>query len=185
MASGNGSNTEKIIHFFESHNLIEVALLLCNNPDAYVLERARRNNVPSIVFKKKDLQNVTALLGWLKDAQITHIVLAGFLLQLPSALIGSYPDRIINIHPALLPKYGGRGMYGMNVHKAVLTAGDRETGITIHLVNEEYDQGRILFQERCAVESTDSPERLAEKVQALEYANYPSIIEKWIINHNP
>jgi phosphoribosylglycinamide formyltransferase-1 len=120
------------------------------------------------------------VLGWLKEAEITHIVLAGFLWMIPINLIRNYPDRIINIHPALLPKFGGKGMYGIKVHEAVKAAGDSETGITIHEVNAHYDEGKILFQQKCSLEKSDSPQQIAHKVQQLEHQHYPAVIEKWV-----
>ena len=145
-----------------------------------MLKRAERLGIPAKVFNRKDFRDSTLVLEWLKEKEVTHIVLAGFLWLIPEYLIKSFPDRIINIHPALLPKHGGKGMYGMKVHEAVKEAGDPETGITIHLINERYDEGRVLFQDSCTVDKTDSPEQIAEKVHQLEYASYPRVIESWI-----
>ncbi|MGE0590712.1 MAG: phosphoribosylglycinamide formyltransferase, partial [Cyclobacteriaceae bacterium] len=155
-------------------------LLLSNNAEAYALKRAAKANVPAKVFSRQEFRE-GIVLHWLKEAEITHIVLAGFLWLIPKELISAYPNRIINIHPALLPKYGGKGMYGSKVHEAVKAAEDKETGITIHLVNEKYDEGKILFQTSVAINSTDTADEIANKVHQLEYAHYPEVIEKWIL----
>jgi phosphoribosylglycinamide formyltransferase-1 len=183
-ASGSGSNAEEIIKHFKNHNTIEVSLLLSNNPQAYALERAKKFNIPAYAFTRPDFKESTIILDWLKEHGITHIVLAGFLWLIPEYLIKTFPDRIINIHPALLPKFGGKGMYGMNVHEAVKTSAETETGITIHLVNEHYDKGRILFQGKCPVESSYTPQQIAACVHKLEYEHYPIVIEQWISNPN-
>ncbi|MCB0487289.1 MAG: phosphoribosylglycinamide formyltransferase [Cyclobacteriaceae bacterium] len=179
-ASGSGTNAERIFEHFKNHDSIEVALLLSNNAEAYALKRAANANVPSKIFSRQEFREGTVL-QWLKEAEITHIVLAGFLWLVPSELISSYSDRIINIHPALLPKYGGKGMYGSKVHEAVKLAEEKETGITIHLVNEKYDEGRTLFQTSVEISPTDTPDEIASKVHQLEYAHYPEVIEKWIL----
>lgn len=181
-ASGGGSNAEEIIKYFQGNPFIEVVLVLSNNPEAYVLERARKFGIETRVFNKPQFKDPGTLLGLLETKQVSHIVLAGFLWLIPEYLINAFPERIINIHPALLPKYGGKGMYGMKVHQAVRESNEKETGITIHLVNKKYDEGRILFQERCNVESGDTPEQIARKVHILEYKFYPKIIEQWIGN---
>ncbi len=178
--SGNGTNAEEILNYFKGHPLIEAVLLLSNNPEAFALERAKKFNVPTRVFSKQQFHESDEVLLWLKEFEVTHIVLAGFLWLIPSHLIKSYPHKIINLHPSLLPKYGGKGMYGMKVHEAVLAAREKQTGITIHEVNALYDEGRILFQASCSVESGDTSRQLADKVHALEYANYPKVIEQWI-----
>lgn len=180
LASGGGSNAEEIFKYFQDHPAIEVVLLLCNNPEATVLTRARKFGIPSIVFGKQEFSESEIVLSWLKEKQVTHIVLAGFLWLVPDYLIKAFPDRIVNIHPALLPKFGGKGMYGMKVHEAVKQSGEKETGITIHLVNEKYDDGGVLFQAKCNVDVTDTPGEIAKKVHQLEYASYPKIIENWI-----
>ncbi|HTE31627.1 MAG TPA: phosphoribosylglycinamide formyltransferase [Chryseolinea sp.] len=180
-ASGSGSNAEEIFKYFRQHPTIEVVLLLSNNPDAYALARAKLFGVPSKVFNRQTFKESETILGWLAEYGVTHIVLAGFLWLIPTWLIRSYPDKIVNIHPALLPKYGGKGMYGPRVHEAVRQSGDLETGITIHLINELYDEGPLLFQATCKVEPTDTPETIAGKVQTLEYRFYPSEIEKLIL----
>lgn len=181
-ASGGGSNAEEIIKYFRGNPFIEVVLVLSNNPEAYVLERARKLGIEAQVFSKPQFKDPGTLLELLETKHVSHIVLAGFLWLIPEYLINAFPERIINIHPALLPKYGGKGMYGMKVHQAVRESNEKETGITIHLVNKKYDEGRILFQERCNVESGDTPEEIARKVHILEYKSYPKIIEQWIGN---
>lgn len=181
LASGNGSNAEEIIKYFSNHPDIGVGMLLSNNSNAFALERANRLGIPSKAFTKEAFKQADIFLPWLVEKQITHIVLAGFLWLIPDYLIKSYPDRIINIHPALLPKYGGKGMYGSKVHEAVKASAETETGITIHLVNENYDEGKILFQARCNVESGYTPETIAECVHKLEHKHYPQVIEHWIL----
>jgi phosphoribosylglycinamide formyltransferase-1 len=179
-ASGSGSNAERIIRHFEGHPSIAVRLVLTNNPNAFVLDRANRLNVPAQVFSREEFKDPDFIPDLLKHNHITHVVLAGFLWLIPSHLIRAYPNKIINIHPALLPKFGGKGMYGSKVHEAVKAAMEKETGITIHLVNEKYDEGEVLFQGSCAVETHYSPTDIAACVQKLEYEHYPKVIEKWI-----
>ena len=182
LASGNGTNAEAIIRYFQNHPRIEVGLVLSNNPKAFVLDRAKNLSVPAVTFTREDFKSETQFLPILRERQISHIVLAGFLWLIPEYLIHAFPDKIINIHPALLPKYGGKGMYGMKVHEAVKSAADKETGITIHLVNAHYDEGKILFQASCPVEETHSPGQIAECVHKLEHEHYPLVIERWIID---
>lgn len=181
LASGSGTNAEQIAKYFDGHRDIEVALILSNNPDAFVLERARRLQIPSKVFNRNQFRE-SEVLKWLDEYAITHVVLAGFLWLIPGSWLQAFPSRMINIHPALLPKYGGKGMYGENVHKAVKESGDTETGITIHLVNAHYDEGQVLFQAKCTISNEDSPADIASKVHELEYAHYPAQIEKWIMH---
>jgi phosphoribosylglycinamide formyltransferase-1 len=180
-ASGSGTNAEAIMTYFQYHSQIQVAILLSNNPAAFALERAKKFHVPTRVFDKQQFRESEDVLRWLKEFEITHIVLAGFLWLLPESLIQSFPDKIINIHPSLLPKFGGKGMYGMKVHEAVKDAGENESGITIHLVNAQYDDGKILHQSSCIISSKDSPAEIAAKVYELEYANYPRTIEEWVL----
>lgn len=180
-ASGSGTNAEQIFKYFAKHPRIEVALLLSNRPDAYALERAKNHNVKTLVFNRQQFNDGHLLACTLKEAGITHIVLAGFLWLVPEYLLKAYPNRIINIHPALLPKYGGKGMYGSKVHEAVKASGDLETGITIHLVNSNYDEGKILFQGRCTLSKDQSPDEIAACVHNLEYEHYAPVIEKWIL----
>jgi phosphoribosylglycinamide formyltransferase-1 len=178
--SGNGSNAEKIFAYFKEHPSISIGLVLSNNPEAYGLQRAKKFNIPTRTFTKHQFRESDEVLNWLKVAEITHIVLAGFLWMIPMNLIKAYPNKIINIHPALLPKFGGKGMYGIKVHEAVKAANEAQTGITLHAVNEKYDDGEIIFQAMCDVLPSDTPALIAEKVQALEHAHYPREIEKWI-----
>jgi phosphoribosylglycinamide formyltransferase 1 len=182
-ASGNGSNAEAIIEYFKDHASINVGLVLSNNADAYVLERAKKYGMPAKSFLKDDYKQPGKVIQYLSSENITHIVLAGFLWLIPDYLIKLYPDKIINIHPALLPKFGGKGMYGNRVHEAVKLAGEKETGITIHLVNEHYDDGRVVFQKSCPIETAHSAIDIAQCVQALEHKYYPEVIENWILSH--
>lgn len=177
-ASGSGSNAENIIRYFQKNDSIRVSLVLSNKSDAYVLERADRLKVPCNVFPKEEWMAGDEVLSVLQKHHIDFIVLAGFLVRVPDLLLHAYPDKIINIHPALLPKYGGKGMYGDRVHEAVVAAGEKESGITIHYINEYYDEGSTIFQATCPVLPSDSPEDVAQKVHALEYKHFPKIIEQ-------
>lgn len=179
-ASGNGTNAEKIMEYFDGHPSVEVVMLLSNNASAFALERAKKFDVATKVFDRAQFRDSNEVIHWLKDSGVTHVVLAGFLWLIPANLIQAYPGRMVNIHPALLPKHGGKGMYGMKVHEAVKAADDHETGITIHLVNEKYDEGEVLAQKSVAVTSDDSPKSIADKVHALEYQYYPVVIESWV-----
>lgn len=179
-ASGSGTNAEQLVRYFKSSEDIAVKAIFSNKPQAFVLERARNLQIPSEVFTKADFTADTFLES-LKKYQADFIVLAGFLWKLPDYLIQAYPDKIINIHPSLLPKYGGKGMYGSFVHEAVIQNRDTESGITIHLVNEHYDEGRILFQCSCEVEQNDTPDSLAAKIHALEHRHFPEVVEKFIL----
>ena len=183
LASGNGSNAEEIFKYFKNHSDIEVRLLLSNNLNAFALKRAKNHAIRSVVFNRNEFLDGTIIRSQLEVEGITHIVLAGFLWLIPAYLLKTFPDRIINIHPALLPKYGGKGMYGSKVHEAVKAARDLETGITIHLVNDRYDEGKILFQEKCAITGNDTPDEIAACVHKLEHAYYPKVIEKWILKN--
>jgi len=178
--SGSGTNAENIIQYFESNPFIKVALVLSNKADAYILERARLHHIPSVVYTKSEFQNEDGLLALLGEHKVDFVVLAGFLLQIPVALIHAYPNKIVNIHPALLPNYGGKGMYGNRVHEAVIAAGDKQSGITIHYIDEHYDSGSIIFQTTCDVLPTDTSDDLAAKVHALEYKYFPKVIEETI-----
>ena len=177
-ASGSGSNTENIIRYFRENEAIQVSLVLSNRSDAYVLERAHRLGVPCNVFPKEDWVAGDEILAVLQEYHIDFVVLAGFLVRVPDLLLHAYPNKIINIHPALLPKFGGKGMYGNRVHEAVVAAGEKKSGITIHYINERYDEGNIVFQAVCPVLPTDSPEDVAKKVHALEYEHFPRVIER-------
>lgn len=179
-ASGAGSNAQNIIDHFRGHSSIKVGLIVCNRPGAGVTEIAETENIPCLLINKEVFLSGGAYVGELQQKGIDFIVLAGFLWKIPSALVQAYRGRIINIHPALLPKYGGKGMYGMHVHRAVIAAGEMESGITIHYVDELYDHGQTIFQARCSIQKTDTPESLAEKIHSLEHANYPGVIEKTI-----
>lgn len=180
-ASGSGTNAEKIMQFFKDHPGARVGLVLSNKKDARVLERAARFDVPTRVFDRHEFYETDSILDLLKEKNIDLIVLAGFLWLIPENLIEFFPDRIINIHPALLPKYGGKGMYGARVHEAVIAAGDKESGITIHYVNPRYDEGKIIFQAKCKVEPGDDPDSLASKIHQLEYEYFPKVIENLIL----
>lgn len=176
LASGSGSNAEEIIKHFQYSSKAEVILIGSNKYDAYVLERAHKFRIPAFVFSKTELE-ASEVTKKLLDAGADWVILAGFLLKIPDNLIAAFPDRIVNIHPALLPNYGGKGMYGMRVHEAVKNAGDTETGITIHLVNQHYDEGKIIFQAAVPISAEDSPEDIAQKVHQLEYKYFPKVIE--------
>lgn len=177
-ASGAGTNAQNLIDFFRTNPYGRVKLVLTNRPDAPVIQRAQNNGIESVVFDKKQLYTSGEVLTLLRQREIGFIVLAGFLWLIPSAILEAYENKIVNIHPALLPKYGGKGMYGRHVHEAVIDAGDRLSGITIHRVNQNYDEGDILFQAKCQVYPEDSPESLASKVHQLEYEHFPRVIEQ-------
>ncbi len=181
-ASGSGTNAEALIKHFAHHPTIQVVMLLSNNPTAYALVRAQKHNIETSVFNKMDFQNPEVLLPKLLEKKITHLVLAGFLWLIPHYLVTAFSNRIVNIHPSLLPKYGGKGMYGMKVHEAVKQAGENETGITIHVVNEQYDEGQILFQATCGIAPYNTPEEIAEKIHELEHQHFSKVVEKWIGN---
>ena len=179
LASGSGSNAENIANYFANYNDINVSVIGSNKPNAYVLTRAAKLGIPSFVFTKSELSETSLAVKW-AEYNITHVILAGFLLQIPEWLIQMYPDKVINIHPALLPKFGGKGMYGHHVHDAVKAQGETETGITIHLVNENYDEGQVIFQASCPVSNEDTPDSIAQKVHKLEYEHFPAVIEDYI-----
>lgn len=181
-ASGSGTNAENIIKFSKENKNFEIKAIFSNNKNAYVIQRAINHNIEHYIFSRPDFYNTQKVLDILNKEQIDFIVLAGFLWLIPEYLINAYPNKIINIHPALLPKYGGKGMYGMNVHKAVKENNELETGITIHYVNKEYDQGNIIFQAKCKVNQEDTPETIAKKVHELEYEHFPKIINKILLN---
>ena len=180
-ASGAGGNAKKIIEHFRSSNEITVTLIVCNKPDAGVLRIAEEHQIPALLIEKKKFFEGNHYIDELKNAGITFIVLAGFLWKLPGALIKAYPNKIINIHPALLPEYGGKGMYGRYVHEAVINAAEKESGITIHYVDEHYDHGQHIFQVTCHVFPGDTPEKLAQRIHLLEYEYYPKVIEEVIL----
>ncbi len=178
LASGSGSNAENIVNYFKNNPTIEFPLIVSNKFDAYIHQRAIKMQIPTITFAKEDFLTGEKLIDTLINHKIDYIVLAGFLLKIPAPLIALFPNKIINIHPALLPKFGGKGMYGMHVHQAVADAGETESGITIHYVNNNYDEGNIIFQAKCEVLPTDTPEMIADKVHALEYEYFPKIIAR-------
>ena len=179
-ASGAGSNAQNIIDHFRTHLFIKISLVVCNKSGAGVLTIAEKENIPSLLIEKERFFRGDAYLKELREEKIDFIVLAGFLWKIPLTLLRNYPGKMINIHPALLPKYGGKGMYGHYVHQAVVAAKEKETGITIHYVDELYDHGMIIFQAKCVVEENDNPEMVAQKIHLLEHAHYPRIIEQVI-----
>lgn len=179
-ASGSGSNAEQITKYFQDNPEVSIELILTNKPKAFVLERAKQLGVESVVFDRKQFYYSSEIVDLLKLRKIDLVVLAGFLWLVPENLIAAYPDRIVNIHPALLPKYGGKGMYGSHVHEAVVANKEKETGITIHLVDEIYDNGAILRQEKCEVESSDTADQVAAKIHELEYKYFPKAIEEYL-----
>lgn len=177
-ASGSGSNAENIVRYFSQNSDFEFPLIISNKSDAYVHERAKNMGIPSFTFSKNEFDKGSDILSLLDKYKIDYIVLAGFLLKISTPLLQAYPDTIINIHPALLPKFGGKGMYGHHVHQAVVDAKEAVSGITIHYVNENYDEGNIIFQATCPVTPDDTPDMVAEKVHALEYEHFPRVIEQ-------
>ena len=179
--SGSGSNAENIIQYFAQKPQFCVKSVFCNVPDAYVLERAKKYRIPSFVFNREEFRNPDKVFRQLQEQEIDFIVLAGFLWLMPSFITAAWPNKIVNIHPALLPAYGGKGMYGHHVHEAVIAAGEKESGITIHYVNDHYDQGAIIFQAKCPVLPTDTPDDLAARVHELEYRYFPQIIAETIL----
>mgnify|MGYP005845134669 CR=1 FL=1 len=176
-SSGGGSNAGQIMQYFSSGNSIRVVALFTNNPDAGAIGKALQYNVSAIVFTRDQLNDGTVL-ERLKEFNADLIVLAGFLLKFPSDIIAAYPEKVINIHPALLPKYGGKGMYGINVHKAVLENNEKESGITIHFVNDNYDEGNIIFQQSVTLNECATPEDIAQKVLELEHRHFPEVIDQ-------
>ena len=180
-ASGSGSNAENITNYFSNNPAIDVSLILTNNPHAFVIQRAKNLGIKSFIFTKSDFLESGKTLLFLQENDINLIVLAGFLLKIPKNLIKAFPNKIINIHPALLPKYGGKGMYGDKVHQSVIDNKETESGITIHYVNEHYDEGEIIFQAKCVVEPTDTADDLANKIHALEYEHFPEVIKNIVL----
>ncbi|ADY52712.1 formyltetrahydrofolate-dependent phosphoribosylglycinamide formyltransferase [Pseudopedobacter saltans DSM 12145] len=176
-ASGSGSNAQKIMEYFKKSNEAEVSIVLSNNPDAYVLQRADNFEIPTHVFDKKEFRDTDEVINILKNLQIDLIVLAGFLWLVPKNLLAAFPNKIINIHPALLPAYGGKGMYGDFVHKSVLANKETESGITIHFVNEHFDEGETIYQARFKIEPGDDLEMIKFKGQQLEHQHFPRVIE--------
>ncbi len=183
-ASGEGTNAQNMMNYFKTSNIIKIALVVSNNPSAPVLVRAKKSAIPTLVINRHDFYENNTIIEKLKTAHIDWIILAGFLWKIPENLITAFPTKIINIHPALLPKFGGKGMYGMNVHEAVINAKEKQSGISIHFVNEQYDEGEIIAQHKCVVSEIDTPVSLAEKIHALEKLFFPSAIEKIISKHS-
>jgi phosphoribosylglycinamide formyltransferase-1 len=182
-ASGSGSNAENIIHFFNPSKTAKVTQVLCNNKLAKVFDRCERLNVPASLIDKDAFFKEDTVLHFLQQ-EADFIILAGFLWKIPEKIVAAFPNKIINIHPALLPKYGGKGMYGMHIHRAVKQHNEIETGITIHYVNENYDEGAVIFQEKTALSKEDSPEIIAEKIHVLEQHYFPRVIESVILDVN-
>ncbi|MEA1878827.1 MAG: phosphoribosylglycinamide formyltransferase [Bacteroidota bacterium] len=179
-ASGSGTNAENLIHYFADSQHAGVSLILCNKPGAFVIKRAKNHNVPFMVFDRSQFYGSSEVLQVLLDHQIDFIILAGFLWLVPSEILEAFPGSVINIHPALLPKYGGKGMYGERVHQEVIKNREPESGITIHLVDELYDQGQNIFQTTCPVFPEDEPKTLAARIHELEYAHFPVVIEEFV-----
>lgn len=182
-ASGSGSNVENIINYFSNSSKIKVSAVFTNKNTAPVIERCKRLNMPVIYFNKAAFLDSNIILDFLASNQPDLIVLAGFLWKVPEKLISAFPEKIVNIHPALLPKYGGKGMYGAKVHEAVKENRETETGITIHFVNENYDDGAIIQQVKTSLSLNDTPEQIAKKVHALEYENFPKVLEKILLGN--
>jgi phosphoribosylglycinamide formyltransferase-1 len=179
-ASGSGSNAQKLMEHFKRSNDIEISLVLTNNADAYVLQRADNFEIPSHIFDKHEFYKTEQVIDLLKNLDIDFIVLAGFLWLIPQNLIAAYPGRVINIHPAILPKFGGKGMYGDHVHNAVMAAGETEGGITIHYVDENYDEGEYIYQARYKIDKGDNLEMIKFKGQQLEHLHYPKVVESLV-----
>jgi len=183
-ASGSGSNAQNICNYFANHSDVKVVLICTNNLDAFIVKRAKKLNIPITIITKTELNYFINLYKKLQNAEVDFIILAGFLLRLPTIMVEKYPNHIINIHPSLLPKYGGRGMYGDAVHKAVLKNKEIESGISIHFVNQNYDEGELILQEKCSVSANETLETLAAKIHQLERKHLPLTIEKILKNHN-
>lgn len=178
LASGSGSNAENIYNYFSGRKDVEISLIISNKVNAFVHNRAEKLGIPSLTISRQELDNPELIVEILRSHGIEFIVLAGYLLKIPTLLINAFPEKIVNIHPALLPKFGGKGMYGDNVHKAVIESGENISGITIHMVNENYDEGKTVFQATCPVNFNDSPDSLAHKIHELEYKHFPAIIDE-------
>ena len=179
-ASGSGSNAENICNYFAESSDIEVVLICTNKRDAFIVKRANKLNIPVYIFTKYELNNFVDLHKKLQSIGVDIVILAGFLLKLPDIMVDSYPNLIINIHPSLLPKYGGKGMYGNNIHKAVIENKETESGISIHFVNQNYDEGKIILQKKCSISANESVETLIHKIHKLEHNYFPVAIEKTI-----
>jgi len=184
LASGSGSNAENIVKYFSHSDAVEVAAIISNKADAYVLERAKYLRVPSYVMSRADMVGTDKLLNLLRELKTDWVILAGFLVLLPGSIVNEYDGKILNIHPSLLPKFGGKGMYGDKVHEAVVAAHEKESGITIHTIDTNYDQGTTVFQAKIRVDPIDNAEKVAQKVHALEYKFYPKVIEDMILGRD-
>ncbi|HVT85169.1 MAG TPA: phosphoribosylglycinamide formyltransferase [Chitinophagaceae bacterium] len=183
-ASGAGSNAQKIIDYFRNHAVVKIALIVCNKPEAGVLKIAAKENIPTLMIEKEKFFRGNGYVNELKQHKINWIILAGFLWKIPDLLINAFPEKIVNIHPALLPKYGGKGMYGQKVHEAVLANHEKESGITIHYVDNLYDHGKVIFQAKCDVLPDDTAENLAQRIHVLEHEHYPVAIEQLVSKKN-
>ena len=177
-ASGNGSNAENITRYFSENDEIKPVIFVSNKKEAFVHERARKLGIPSYTFSKNEFDEGTLIVQKLREYEVDFVILAGFLLKISQPILDAFPDKIVNIHPALLPKFGGKGMYGSHVHRAVVEAGECESGITIHYVNENYDEGGVIFQARCEVLASDTSDDVAGKVSELEHRHFPRVIER-------
>lgn len=178
--SGNGTNAQCIAEYFVQHQHIRIDCIVYNKREAYIAERAKKLGIASQYFNRKDFYESDRVLEYLRQRKADYIVLAGFLWLVPDNLLNAYQGRIVNIHPALLPKYGGRGMYGDFVHESVIAHHEKESGITIHVIDNQYDQGTTLFQAKCKVSENDTPDTLAHKIHQLEHKHFPHVIESWI-----
>ncbi|MBR1516589.1 MAG: phosphoribosylglycinamide formyltransferase [Bacteroidales bacterium] len=181
LGSGNGTNAQRISEYFAESKEIEVACIIYNRRDAYIAERAKNLGIEARYFNKHDFNETEEVLNYLKEKKIDYVILAGFLLMIPQNLLDYFTNRIINIHPALLPKYGGKGMYGEHVHEAVIANHEKESGITIHIIDQQYDRGTTLFQAHCEVTPDDTPDTLAQKIHQLEQTYFPVVIEKTVL----
>ena len=182
-ASGNGTNAENIIRYFADNNKIKPVIVVSNRKEAFVHQRAKNLGIPSCVFSRNEFEEGTIIVEKLREYRVDFVVLAGFLLKISQPLLDAFPNRMVNIHPALLPKFGGKGMYGSHVHRAVVEASERESGITIHYVNENYDEGAVIFQASCKVLPNDTPDNVAQKVQELECEYYAAVVERVILDN--
>lgn len=180
LASGSGSNAERIVEYFKDSTTINVSGIITNNPNAGVIDRAKRLGIRLDLITKSELEQPESQIKLLNQLNADFVILAGYLKKIPQAVISEYSGKILNLHPALLPKYGGKGMYGMNVHRAVIDNKEVTSGITIHLVNEVYDDGPILFQGKCSIDAGDTPETLVSKIHKLEYEHFPKVIEEFV-----
>lgn len=181
-ASGNGSNAENIIRFFKKNDKISINNIICNNKNAGVIKRAESLSTPCFIFNRKEIEEAKKLLKKIEELETNYIVLAGFLQKVPEKILTKYHGKILNIHPALLPDYGGKGMYGMHVHEAVINAKEKHSGISIHLVDKEYDTGKLIFQSICSISPNDNAESLAKKIHTLEQAHYPEVIKEYVLS---